>query len=184
MLELNAGGWKINPAVGKMPEKSATAFQQVVGSLIGVKYTPLIHCGEQVVNGTNHMIISLGEMSTNPPTKFLAKIILNESPDGKFSLVSIEPITANAFDCCRGGWDLNPTENVPEHAKNAFEAAVHGLCGANYEILMYCGSQVVAGMNYLFICKGTSVTKEPVDFIAKVIINVAMNVTLTIEKIV
>lgn len=186
MQEFKIGGWTVEPTVN-MPQKVATAFPETVGSIVGATYKDLlIYCGKQVVNGTNYMVICLGEKATNPPAKFLAKVILNEAPDGKFSLVSIEPITADASAGYRGGWDLNP-KDVPDGAKEALEKALSVFCGAKYDMLKYCGSQVVEGMNYMFICKGTSTTAEPVDFAAKVIVNVALNndnISVTIEKII
>lgn len=78
------------------------------------------------------MVLCLGDKTTKPPAKFLSKIILNGSPDSEtFILVSIEPISVDAFGDSRGGWDLDPTEDVPKHAKKALEKALSVFCGAN-----------------------------------------------------
>ena len=62
-----------------------------------------------------------------------------------------------------GGWTVN-TEfseaKLPEEAKAAFDAAVEGLEGAKLEPVAYLGSQVVAGLNYAFLCKSTPVVPD------------------------
>ncbi len=89
---MTAGGWKATPAVDKMPERVATGFGDAFASLVGATYTPVIYCGSQIVNGTNYMIICLSTKTTNPPTEGVAKVILNESPEGEFTIVSIEDL--------------------------------------------------------------------------------------------
>lgn len=63
-----------------------------------------------------------------------------------------------------GGWQT-ATEfgevEIPEEAKAAFDKATAELTGATYDIVAYLGSQVVAGTNYSFLCKITTVTAEP-----------------------
>ena len=57
------GTWKIpemEPV--KLPEMAATAFADVIRGLIGATYIPVLYCGEQVVNGTNYMIICIVKM--------------------------------------------------------------------------------------------------------------------------
>ena len=64
-----------------------------------------------------------------------------------------------------GSWKINDDETVgwaPDDAKAAFEEAMKGFTGQDFSIVGYLGSQVVAGKNYMFLCKGTLVTKEPV----------------------
>ena len=64
-----------------------------------------------------------------------------------------------------GGWQLNDDETVgwaTEEATAAFEKATTELTGADYQIVAQLGQQVVAGMNYMFLCKETMVTANPV----------------------
>lgn len=62
-----------------------------------------------------------------------------------------------------GGWTVS-TEPVspviPEEAREAFDAALAGLTGAKYEPVAYLGSQVVAGLNFGFLCRVSAVTPQ------------------------
>ena len=54
-----------------------------------------------------------------------------------------------------GGWniaDMTPC-NLPQKAASAFSAALENLLGADYEPVLYVGTQIVNGTNYGVICK-------------------------------
>ncbi len=93
-----AGGWNVEVAVEKLPQKVATGFAQVFGEFAGAGYVPLVYCGSQVVNGTNYMIICEQTLVTNPPAKHVVKVVLHETLPGEdaimgeFSILSIETI--------------------------------------------------------------------------------------------
>ena len=64
-----------------------------------------------------------------------------------------------------GGWQINEDIHpaaIPENALKAFDEAMEGFTGQTFEPLELIMTQVVAGTNYLFLCKGTLVTAEPV----------------------
>ena len=70
-----------------------------------------------------------------------------------------------------GGWTLNAdlgTAEMPEEAQAAFDQATAGMLGAKYVPVAYLGSQVVAGVNYAYLCKITTVTAEPATKLAVV----------------
>lgn len=63
-----------------------------------------------------------------------------------------------------GGWNVSTdpaSPVIPDEAKAAFDAATAGLMGVGYEPIGYLGSQVVAGTNYGFICRATTITGTP-----------------------
>ncbi len=63
-----------------------------------------------------------------------------------------------------GGWDTVLTEKsaeVPSDAKEAFDKAVTDYVGMDFEVVALLGKQVVAGTNYMFLCKGTPVVPNP-----------------------
>ncbi len=76
-----------------------------------------------------------------------------------------------------GGWDISEMKgvNLPQKAQSAFTAITGGLVGADYEPVLYVGSQVVNGMNYCILAKQTVITAEPEVRLVKMIINVAPN---------
>lgn len=59
-----------------------------------------------------------------------------------------------------GGWELNQGSlSLSKHkeAKAAFEKAVEGLTGYQYQAAAYLGRQIAAGTNYAYLCRGTVV---------------------------
>lgn len=64
-----------------------------------------------------------------------------------------------------GTWminDQNIKVTLPDHVEKAFNKATEGFKGIMLEPLAYVGSQVVAGMNYMILCRATTATQEPV----------------------
>lgn len=62
-----------------------------------------------------------------------------------------------------GGWTVSSepaAPSIPEEAKEAFDKAVAELAGVGYEPIAYLGSQVVAGVNYGFLCRATVVSPD------------------------
>ncbi len=97
---MKVGGWELAPMKAcDLPEVVATGFNAVVKGLVGAKYIPVLYCGSQVVNGTNHMIICEQTLATAEAEKHIVKLVLNASADPSkaaagegFTLVSIETI--------------------------------------------------------------------------------------------
>ena len=62
-----------------------------------------------------------------------------------------------------GGWSMNEGHFSPkdnQEAMKAFRKATEGLTGYRYEVLSVLGSQVVAGTNYAYLCKGEVVVPD------------------------
>ena len=66
-----------------------------------------------------------------------------------------------------GGWSSFCTVSKEDIA--VFEAALQGLTGCSYTPLLVA-TQVVAGMNYCFLCKGVTVVPDRPEFAALVYI--------------
>ena len=73
-----------------------------------------------------------------------------------------------------GGWNFDEVKgvNLPQKAQSAFTEVTNGLLGANYEPVLYAGSQVVNGVNYCIFALQTSLTAHPEQRLMKMIINV------------
>ena len=56
-----------------------------------------------------------------------------------------------------GGWTLSDSAAIPAEAQKAFDKAMAGFVGVSYTPVAYLGSQVVAGLNYAFLCKSKGV---------------------------
>lgn len=86
------GEWNLaNMDAAMLPEKAGTAFSAAVSNLKGAKYVPVLYCGEQLVHGTNYMIICRQTLVANPPAEHLVTMVINCSEQG-YSIVSIEQI--------------------------------------------------------------------------------------------
>lgn len=86
------GTWNLaNMEAVSLPQKVATAFTDVTKGLIGAGYIPVLYCGEQLVHGTNYMIICKQTLVTNPPVEHLVTMVINCSEQGS-SIVRIEQI--------------------------------------------------------------------------------------------
>lgn len=94
---MEIGAWKINPSVNTeinaVSEEDMAIFNQAMENLTGVNYTALIHAGQQLVNGINHLYIAQGKSITpGSETITLNKVIINRPLQGAPVIVSIENI--------------------------------------------------------------------------------------------
>ncbi len=65
--------------------------------------------------------------------------------------------------------DQEGLKNLPQRAASAF--SVMPSVGANYKPLVYVGTQVVKGVNYVFVAQQTLVLAQPEHHIVPVTIN-------------
>lgn len=74
-----------------------------------------------------------------------------------------------------GSWKLDQNignyNNLPEEVKTAFIGAFKNLLGAQIVPVMYLGSQVVNGINYLLLATSTPVVSNAQSSLVRVIIN-------------
>lgn len=72
-----------------------------------------------------------------------------------------------------GGWNLKEmSSKLPAEVEKGFKEVTQHLVGASYEPMLYAGSQVVAGINYMIICKQTLSDKDATEHLVKLVINV------------
>lgn len=62
-----------------------------------------------------------------------------------------------------GGWTKVEDGAINEELQDIFYKALDGLVGVQYEPIELLETQVVAGTNYKFLAKGTTVTMPPVE---------------------
>ncbi len=87
------GGWNFDDVKScKLPQKVASAFTSVMGELTGADYMPVAYLGSQEVNGMNYCVLALQTIISLNSDKRLIKMIINVSPDGRASLVSVSGI--------------------------------------------------------------------------------------------
>ena len=84
------GRWNVDEMkTCNLPQKVQSAFTSVTSDLEGADYQPVLYVGSQVVNGTNYCVLACQTMMTASFEKNLSKLIINVSPDGKATLLSV-----------------------------------------------------------------------------------------------
>lgn len=90
------GNWVLEEFTpGELPKEVADGFSQVISTIVGVRYTPLLYAATQVVAGKNHMIICESVPVVLNPVRSLVVVYLHQMlpvEGGAFRLVSIQPI--------------------------------------------------------------------------------------------
>ncbi len=72
-----------------------------------------------------------------------------------------------------GGWNFKEiSSKLPAEVEKGFKEVTQHLVGASYEPILYAGSQVVAGINYMIICKQTLSDKDATEHLVKLVINI------------
>lgn len=85
-----------------------------------------------------------------------------------------------------GGWQVNTTvstQKLGKAEKKVFSKATDGLVGATYTPLAVLGTQVVAGMNYCFLCHCASATYPATNSICKMYVYQDLSGKAKITKI-
>lgn len=166
---MSVGSWEVKATVGALPQKVASAIGAL--QLFGCEYTPIAYLGQQVVNGINHAILAEQLVTTGKDTKNIVVMIFNEKPGSMDNpaLVNIERVVESGGEL--GGIKVDPSLDIPEDAKKAFDKAFEGFVGSKVEPFVYLGSQLVKGVDYIFAATLTSVTAEPSTKAAIVTVN-------------
>ncbi len=92
------GDYKLAPMQGcPLPEQVGSGLPDLLKSLVGADYLPVLYVGEQVVHGINHMLICRQTLATQGAPEHLVKMVVNQNRDdgtlvGRWTLVSIEQI--------------------------------------------------------------------------------------------
>lgn len=68
--------------------------------------------------------------------------------------------TSNTDEPISGGWSTGKPTELTDEQKALFEKALDGYTGVSYTPMLYLGQQVVAGMNYRFLCKAQVVVPD------------------------
>ena len=63
-----------------------------------------------------------------------------------------------------GSWAAAEFTEITPDELAVFDKAVEGLMGVKYEPVLLLGTQVVAGTNYAFLCKGTVVYPDALPY--------------------
>lgn len=153
-----AGEWNVKVEVGKLPQKLASYFTDL--NIVGAEYEPIAYLGHQVVHGTNHAVLCKQILTTGRDTTNVVVIILNERADS-LTLRSIERVLEQGAPV--GGFTIDVQTTIPEDALEDFNKAFEGRVGAHFVPQVYLGSQVVKGINRVFLVESQSIMDDSSD---------------------
>ena len=117
----------------------------------GFVYTPIWYFGDQVVNGTNYLIVCKREKDT---LKQLVLITINLPPNSNGKNATIISCVEKA--------DLYG--NLAE----LFNTALKELAGVSYIPLAFIGEKLVKGKNYYLLCQAKISDSEPYAVIVEI----------------
>jgi hypothetical protein len=153
--------WNFTPG-----HQDIAAFKEATQGYVGVGYT-LVASASQVVNGTNYAFLCEARSVTLNQRVYLVVINAFQPIGGKPTITDIKKVGPfpNPMPGGWTNWNFHPS---PEAVK-FFDTASNGNLGVGYSPVAYT-SQLVAGVNYCFLAKGTVVVPNQPHFAALVYI--------------
>ena len=156
------GGWERteSPAV---TDELNTLMEKALKDLDGASYTPVAYLATQVVAGRNHAVLCRVAPVIPDPVETYAVVILYEDLEGNVTITDVQDFGAetNLYDeDMVGSWKQPESPEITEEASSAFEKAMEGFTGVGYVPVALLGTQLVAGMNYRYVCEATTVTSD------------------------
>ena len=161
-----AGGYtmvKQNPV--QLPNEVQAGFDKAAA---GEKLTPVALIAQQIVAGTNDMILCQKDNEYK-------MIVIYRDLQGNAQLSKTSAFTLTDYtqgggeaknEVLAGGW-YAPAEvtslPLPDEAKTALDKALSGFVGSNIKPMALLGTQVVAGTNYAILCRVTPVTPDAIS---------------------
>lgn len=149
------GGWEVldgSLSLSKNPEAKA-AFKKATKKIKDASYKAIAVLATQVVAGTNYAILCRETPSDGCDAHIKIAYIYADLQGGA-EVIGFSTIIG---DQLMGGFTANTGKYGVSSNKElykAYKAATNQLDGVAYEPVAYLGSQVVAGMNYLVLCRG------------------------------
>ena len=160
------GGWAINSKFEPSENINAmAAFDKATESLEGYKYTVIAVLGSQIVAGTNYSYLCRAEMAVPDAKPEYVIVNVYEDLDGNAEITGSLSLLEG-----KEGWeynDINPFMEENEEVKAAFDKALDGLTGAEYEPIAYIGYK---DNSYAILAKITITSVEPLTSLSTVYI--------------
>ena len=192
------GGWElIGDGSAELPEEAAKAFKTVTEKLLSATYQPIAYLGSQVVAGMNYAILCTRTLVTANPVTDFAVLTVYVDLEGNAELLNIADFNLGEYaekedegvpEQLMGGWQAPEAAegltSMPQDAATVFSAAFDGFTGNALTPVAYLGRQLVAGMNYAFLCHSSLVTEEPVQSMQLVVIYQDLEGNATVTNIV
>ena len=144
---------------------------------------------KKIIQGTDDNRFDPESLAKKCEAAVVLDRFVNGAEEEEQQPVEDEPVivgdpTVDGRPIITGGWTINTEYTdpaMPDGAKAAFEKAMEGFTGVGYTPIAFLGSQVVAGVNYAYLCAATTVTAAPVTSlkIVKVYRDLSGNASIT-----
>ena len=165
---MNTGSWDIAVQIGKLPQKVATAFNNL--NIVGAEYELIAYIGSQVVNGTNHAVLAKQTILNGKDTENIVVMIFNEKPnDMDAVLVSIDRILESGG--IMGGPHINVKTALDDEVMDIWNDAFEGFVGSTVTPYALLGTQIAIGTEYIFAATLVTTALEPEEHAMIVTIN-------------
>lgn len=148
------GGWNIinQPAV-TLPQALASAKSVLFGST----FTPIWLVADQIVNGTNYLLIAEAVRTTLKADKRIVAIIVN-IPAGSFDGEGAKIVEVIEDDELVEGTD--PEDKVKEYFDSVIEPAGEKLTGVGITPVLYMGKKVTKGINHVVVAQRRMISSD------------------------
>ena len=158
------GGWTLKMRkADRLPQDVASAFYDVFDSKkLGVTYVPAYYLAAQLVNGMNHKLIAERTklVSKGKQIKDFAVVTLN-IPAGSIGGKGATKVS-----------EEDATDFVlRDDIEKGFKKAMSNYVGVEHKPIFEIGEQIVAGVNYHFICESRIVHPDAEPYLTRVVIN-------------
>ena len=172
-VEPITGGWEVNGDfdASNMTAEQVETFEAANASMADANYEPIAVVAEQVVAGMNYLYLCKDASTGAGEPAILAFAEVYKDLDGKASVTTVSGIDVGSIATVDkapeagldGGWtilDAPKSVSMSEDASAAATKALGSYAGIDAHPIALLGTQVVAGMNYKFLCVGTPTTPD------------------------
>ena len=147
------GSWTVAEDTQLTPERQEV-FDRALEDLVGVGYTPEAYLASQPVAGTNHCYLCRAQVVYPDAEPYYTLVFVYEDPQGGAELTGFYDLTEAASDStAAGGWAAPESSEITDDLQEAVDKACEVYDGAEFTPVALLEEQVVAGMNYLFLCR-------------------------------
>ena len=160
-----AGGWEINR--GSLPVSSDSYIEEAFGKAVEAdtdfKYQPIAYIGSQVVAGRNICVLCRKTDVNDENHVQIQLVYIYADLKGNAEITGRKTIIG---DVLPGGFAANRDKLKLSSNKEVYDAFAKAAQGSRtkFRPIAYLGSQVVAGNNYLILCRTKSEKEKPYSF--------------------
>jgi hypothetical protein len=147
-----------------MPQKVATAFEKLKGTLVGADYEYIAYLGSQEVNGINHAVLAKQIVTTGRDSENIVVLIFNEkavqteTPTWVVTPVAIERVLESGAALGGATIRVDKILDLEGPEMGTWNEAFEGYVGISMRPIAYLGNQVANGIEFIY-----AATAEPMN---------------------